>query len=605
MKKTGKLRLLYLFLIGINACLVTGDTQILIAQNSDISVEARLSETNIYNGEAVLLEFVISGRSLNRIDRPRVLDVPGLRWISGSNRQGQSIQYVNGRPSVTYTYGYQFVASTVGDYTLPSFTLTVNDQAYTTQPISFRVLDPAQVGANNPAGNPEIFVRLEPNKTTAYLGEQIIVDVVLYFKNSIEVRSYQASPGWKAEGFWKEELNNAQQTRASSTLVNGERYQRARLLQYALFPSKRGSLELSPFEVTVLIQQRNRRQDIFSFGLGQERKNIQTLPVEMTIESPAEPNLSDHELLIGAVGDFTIERSLSHSETLVGESLEIITQIKGSGNLPLIQAPVYNYPEELEQYNPQESTSIERTQSQISGTKTFTDIVIARNEGLYRIPAATIYYFDAEKNNYTPVVLPELILSVERDLNATNEPAELLRFDIQPVTGLVSWKSDSTITLTQNPRIFLIWILPLLLVLMGWIYKGYHDKMKNDGQFARRQLARKLAFDHLTVLQKKAEEHFDSSASVKAYYHDLYQLLTKYIADKCGLPPAGWSTEELVKQLSASMKGSENELLKTIRNFLIKCDTIAYAPVTSSSDVLTDLQLVRDCINQLEKELKS
>ena len=50
-----------------------------------------------------------------------------------------------------------------------------------------------------------------------------------------------------------------------STLVEGERYQRAKLLQYALFASKRGSLVLSPFEVTVLIQQRNRRQDIFSF----------------------------------------------------------------------------------------------------------------------------------------------------------------------------------------------------------------------------------------------------------------------------------------------------------------------------------------------------
>ena len=75
------------------------------AQNSPIQVQAKLSETNIYNGESVLLEFIISGRSLNSIDRPTILDVPGLRWISGSNRQGQSLQYVNGRPSVTYTMG--------------------------------------------------------------------------------------------------------------------------------------------------------------------------------------------------------------------------------------------------------------------------------------------------------------------------------------------------------------------------------------------------------------------------------------------------------------------------------------------------------------------
>ena len=346
------------------------------AQNSPIQVQAKLSETNIFNGESVLLEFIISGRSLNSIDRPTVLDVPGLRWISGSNRQGQSIQYVNGRPSVTYTYGYQFVATQVGNYTLPSFNITVNGEIYRTKPISFRVLDPAN-SQQNIGANPDIFIRLEPNKTTAFLGEQIVVDVVLYFKNTIEVRSYQASPGWKAEGFWKEELENTQQTRATSTLIEGERYQRARLLQYALFPSKRGKLVLSPFEITVLIQQRNRRQDIFSFGLGQERKNIQTPPTEITIKPLPAYQSTENNLLLSAVGTFQIERSIKPAEALVGESIEITTLISGTGNLPLIQSPDYVYPAEFEKYNPQESSSIQRAGSNISGIKTFTDIVLS------------------------------------------------------------------------------------------------------------------------------------------------------------------------------------------------------------------------------------
>ena len=105
--------------------------------NLSIQVQAKLSETNIYNGESVLLEFIISGRSLNSIDRPTVLEVPGLRWISGSNRQGQSIQYVNGRPSVTYTYGYQFVANQVGNFTLPPFDITVNGETYRTEALPF------------------------------------------------------------------------------------------------------------------------------------------------------------------------------------------------------------------------------------------------------------------------------------------------------------------------------------------------------------------------------------------------------------------------------------------------------------------------------------
>ena len=342
------------------------------AQNSPIQVQAKLSETNIFNGESVLLEFIISGRSLNSIDRPTALDVPGLRWISGSNRQGQSIQYVNGRPSVTYTYGYQFVANQVGNYTLPSFNITVNGEIYRTEPISFRVLDPANSQQNNGA-NPDIFVRLEPNKTTAFLGEQIVV--MPYCISKIPLKfSYQASP-LESRRLWKEELENTQQTRATSTLIEGERYQRARLLQYALFPSKRGKLVLSPFEITVLIQQRNRRQDIFSFGLGQERKNIQTPPTEITIKPLPAYQSTDNNLLLSAVGTFQIERSIKPAEALVGESIEITTLISGTR---ISSNSISDYVCQLN-LNVLIHKKVINPTSRFNhfGTKTFTDIVIA------------------------------------------------------------------------------------------------------------------------------------------------------------------------------------------------------------------------------------
>ena len=87
----------------------------------------------------------------------------------------------------------------------PSSSILPLTVRFTVQNLFLRVLDPANSQQNNGA-NPDIFVGLEPNKTTAFLGEQIVVDVVLYFKNTIEVRSYQASPGWKAEGFGKKNL---------------------------------------------------------------------------------------------------------------------------------------------------------------------------------------------------------------------------------------------------------------------------------------------------------------------------------------------------------------------------------------------------------------
>ena len=574
------------------------------AQNSPIQVQAKLSETNIYNGESVLLEFIISGRSLNSIDRPNVLVVPGLRWISGSNRQGQSIQYVNGRPSVTYTYGYQFVATQVGNYTLPSFNITINGEVYRTEPTSFRVLDPANSQQNDGA-SPDIFIRLEPNKTTAFLGEQIVVDVVLYFKNTIEVRSYQASPGWKAEGFWKEELENTQQTRAISTLVERERYQRAKLLQYSLFPSKQGKLVLSPFEITVLIQQRNKRQDIFSFGLGQERKNIQTPPTEITVNPLPTHQSTENNLFLSAVGTFQIERSIEPTEALIGESIEITTRISGTGNLPLIESPDYAYPAEFEQYNPQESSSIQRTGSTISGTKTFTDIVIARNEGNYTIPATQLLYFDPIAEEYKAIGLPAQSLRVIRDANAVRSTTEMLRFDIEPVAGLVAWKQQSKNGLAEQPLLLLFLLLPLAGLVIGFFIKRHQDRLQNDHNFARKRGAQKTAKSTLNELRSKAErQKRDDKSSIKECYHELYHILSNYITSRCGMYAAGWSTQELLTELDKQFNAKSPAALERCKEILTKCDTISYAPISSTSDVLTDIQLAEETILELERELK-
>ena len=153
----------------------------------------------------------------------------------------------------------------------------------------------------------------------------MIASIVLYFKNDVEVASYQPSAGWKAEGFWKEDLENRQQARTTSTLIGGVRYQRAVLLQTAIFPTKSGKLELSPYEVTVQVRNRNRRRDIFSFGMGQERKELQTLPVSIDVRPL--PNVD--AVYSGAVGKFQISRTINPENAFVGESIEITTTITG------------------------------------------------------------------------------------------------------------------------------------------------------------------------------------------------------------------------------------------------------------------------------------
>ena len=69
--------------------------------------------------------------------------------------------------------------------------------------------------------------------------------------------------------------------------------------------------------------------------------------------------------------------------------------------------------------------------------KTFTDIVIARNEGSYTIPPTQLIYFDPIAEEYKALVSSSS-LNVIRDANAIRATTEMLRFEIKPMAGLVA-----------------------------------------------------------------------------------------------------------------------------------------------------------------------
>lgn len=553
----------------------------------DISVDASLTETNIFSGESVRLDVKVTGQSINSIDRPGMPTIDGLRWLSGSTSTSQNFSYINGRPSVSYTYGYQFIAQAPGTYTFPELEITVNGATYTTKKLSFKVLDPKTIDTGEAERSPDIYVRLEPSTSTPVVGEQVTADIVLYFKSEVEVSSYNASPGWKAEGFWKEELENRQQAKTTSTIINGVRYQRALLLQYAIFPTKSGELTLSPYELIVQVRQKNRRRDIFSFGLGQERKELATLPV--TINVSALPDLSN-AIFSGGVGDFSITRSINPKKAFVGESVEITTTITGQGNIPLIIKPEYEYPETLELYNPQENSTITRANRQIGGTKIFTDILIARNEGTFEVPETKLAFYSPTRNRYSTITLPALALEAERDPRAAVINENELRFNVKPITGLAHWVVTKDIPLHSKSWTWLLLISPLLILGGAYGLKTYQDKMNSDSAFSRSQKAKEKAFDKL----KKAEGQSD----LKVGYNHIQKAISQFISDKLNLPLAGLSIQQLGDALEQRAGATVSDEAKRLLN---KCDTIAYAPNASIEGLETDIKKTQELIKQIGK----
>ncbi|MEX0721082.1 MAG: BatD family protein [Balneolaceae bacterium] len=555
-----------------------------VSQAQQVQVEAELSETNIFTGEQVQLKVIISGTSLSSVDQPSLPEIDELRWLQGSTSRGSQYSLINGQPSVTYTFGYTFIAQTPGSYTVPPIQVQVNGETFTTQPIDFKILDSST--SDEGQRSPDIYLRLEPDLSSPVVGQQVVADIILYFKSGIEVSSYQASPGWKAEGFWKEELDNPQRAQTTSTIINGVRYQRAKLLQYAIFPTKAGDLTLSPFEITVSVRQR-RSSDPFGFGMGQERMNLETLPETLKVKPL--PRLNDGAF-IGAVGNFQINREISTTDALVGESIEITTTISGSGNVPLVNKPEYDYPESLEKYNPQQNSSISRANRQISGKKTFTDIVIARNEGNFTIPEMKVAWFEPEKESYSTTTLPRLHFEVKRDPDAVVTTQNRLRLNVQPITGLAQWTTPANAPLYKRTSVWVLLFLVLAVTGILYIYKMYTNRMNTDTAFARSQTAR--------VKAQKTLEEAGHTSNVKSGYYLIEKALFQFITDKLNLPPAGLSSQKIIAEVE---KIADPQTTAELRRLFNKCETIAYAPNATQDTLHSDIEKTKMLIKTIEK----
>ncbi len=590
MKRIGRFFSVIGFILPLLALLSSG-----AFGQSSVSVEATLSETTVYTGERISLSVEVSG-DFNNVSRPDLPDFENFRLLSNTPSTSRSYSYVNGQSSTSYTYSYYLIAQEKGTHQIPAINITIDGETYSTNPVSVEIVDRNE-SAKSESKTPDIFLQLEVSDDKPVTGQQLVTDVVLFFRDGLEVNSYQPVPGWKAEGFWKEELENADRPQATSTIINGVRYRKARLLQFSLFPTKQGELEISPYKIVVSVRSSSSRDDPFSsffggFGGNQRQVELSSDPITLDVQ-PLPKTKSDY---LGAVGDFDISRDISTGDAVVGESIEITTRINGTGNIPLISKPQYELPDGLEIYQPEVSSNLNRRNQKISGSKTFTDVVIARSPGNYTIPEKTVAYFNPDQNRYVSKTLPSLNFEINENPDAVTAANAPRSFPVRPITGLASWVSPAPSDFVSNWWFWVGMIFPLALLAGAYWQKSFVEKMTTDRAFARSHKASEKAAQRLDEAIKLSEQ-----GNVKQAYSMLQKALTGFISDRLTLSEAGLSNQQYIQALKEH--DVDENLVKNVRLLLDKCASISYAPETSHSYLKSHVGLAQSTLDKLKKVL--
>jgi hypothetical protein len=598
------------FFFLVTLCFAFLFQQINIAQDFTASV----NETTIADNERFQVSFTFSGSSINNLSKFSPPTFENFIILSGPN-QSTSIQIINGAQSASLTYNYVVQPKGVGTFTIGSASITQEANTYKTESIKITVVKGAdkpkqqknddQISESEIAKN--LYVRASVDKTRAFKGEQVTVVYKLYTRLSIASQmGINKLPQY--QGFWAEELETTNNINFTTEIIGGKQFRVGVLKKVALFPTQTGSLEVTPFELTVPIEiqkQRNGKSiwdDFFGdpFGRSQIYEfNAKSDVVKIEVEPlpSGQPNSFK-----GAVGDFSFEAKLNNTTVKSNEPLTLNVNISGSGNIKLLEMPEVNLPNGFEKYEPKINDQINR-KGKISGTKTGEYLFVPRVVGTREIPPIEFSYFNPSNKKYVTLKSESFTIDIrpgdkqdatevvgKEDVKELGTDIRFIKTTYDDITKKESYMIDSTGFLFAS-------ILPVILGvgLIGW--KRRYDKLHGNVVLLRYQKAQKVAKNRLKTAKKLMD-----GKNYKDFYTELSSALFGYLEDKLHISKSEFTIEKASDELRN--RNISDELIKNLKTGAEKCEFVRFAPGAEKYSAMQDMyDEIGEVIINLEKNI--
>ena len=553
---------------------------------------ASVDKTTLGQNERFRLYFTFDGEDMNAVRNFRAPQIVGLRIISGPN-QSTNMQIINGKVSASLTYTYILQTLKLGKYTIGAASLEYKGKVYRTQPVDLNVVKSGS-GKQNVGGvsNEElaknVFILAIPNKKTVYRGEQVTVEYKLYTKTNISSPQISKLPQYN--GFWAEELNMSNNIRFNIEMYKGQRYRVASIKKVALFPTKSGSLKVTPFElnVPVIIKKRKSSRDIFdsffndSFFGRTETVDYLAKSNQISIKVKPLPKSGVPKSFDGNVGRFNLQASIDKKQVKMNEALTIKVSLSGVGNIGLLKLPQLIIPTGFEKYDPKTKDNISK-KNIITGAKTAEYVIIPRIPGKKQIPAIEFSYFDPKLKKYIEKKAGPFEINVEAgnekiisDISGlTKEEVTFLSRDIRFIkTGQPEFIEKGT---TGNLPVWFWYsiIVPMVLFVSFIGLRRRQAKISGNVSLLKFKKAEKAAKKSLKKAKKELE-----SGSIVNFYSEIAAALFGYLEDKLRIQKSDFTLNKARTELEQI--NVEHGLIEQVGKISERCEFARFAP--SSGD---------------------
>jgi hypothetical protein len=606
------------------------------------SFTARLGRNPVGLGDAFSYDITLSVDN-GRMGDYRRPDFRGFRVLAEQPSQSTQIQMGGGGSFMrqNYTWHYQLVAQQKGKLAIGPASVRVDGQTLTTDKVTVTVVDPGQaprprprmprgipgfpgssfffpdfdtdddVQPDVPPPEPQVtpgltagkrnFLRVVPNKTRAFVGEEITVEWLLYLSG--QQSNYAPTKEPRTDGFWVEELevpNQGGHLSLTQQLLDGRAYLVGPLMRKALFGLRPGKYTITPLEADIS------RANFFGATVQSEHLKADPLPLEILPLPPGAPAGFD----TSAVGHFALSAAVDRDHVQTGDAVTLKLHLQGEGNLHKVPMPTLAPLPGWKIYDPKISVDMSR-RDRVSGSKTAEYLLLPEQPGETTIPPFTFVYFNPQKGTYARERTEPIHLTVTGEARpqspgapvaaaapSTSGSENLLAPEVRPIRSRPALRRDLGSVLYRSPVMLGVVLVPPGLLALVSLVGVARTRMSRETEGKRRRKLRRSANKrlHTAAGYLRAGKLAPSLAEIE-------RVLREFLTGKIGRTVAGMSRDELRAALEAL--GAAPVLLDGTIAALDTCDRARFAPGSITTEEASNaIDQAGEIIEEFEK-LKS
>lgn len=543
-----------------------------------------------------------------------------FRVLSGPNvSSSSSVQIINGQmsQSVSYTYTFIVMAASEGTFTIPGASVNVKGKSYQSNSLTVEVVKGSQQAqsagdaTNNNVNKPQsakgkVFVTVEVNKKNLYQGENLVAEIKVY--TQLDLAGFDEVKFPPFTGFWSQDMETPQQIQLHRENVNGQIYNVGLIKKVLLFPQRSGEIEIDPFELTVVTQERLRSNNPFDdfFGGNYRRVPVKTVSKPVAIQvKPLPANKPDN--YSGAVGTYQMNASLDKQQVKANEAINLKVKISGTGNLKLIKPVKVDFPPDLDVYDPKTSLNSKVTAQGEAGSVAFNYLFIPRFAGTYRIAPITFSYFDSNTKSYKTLTSQEFQIKVERgsgDEEMTSGVVQTLsKEDVKFIGKDIRFlKTDTSLHKKEtlwfgSLKFYLVYGISLLLFLFIILVRMTQIKQNANQAKVKNRKANRISQKRLKVAAKYMKQN-----NTEKFYDEVLRATWGYLSDKLAIPVSGLSKDNVTEILNQHQVDEENQ--SNLMDLLNSCEFARYAPSSVSGGMEEVYKKAGNLISKLDQKIK-